>query len=94
MSGKGSREWEKYRNGEELTKSQSIKAMCASCCADYIDGRESCEIEACPLFPFHPYNLNGRKSTRKGNPNPTWLHKGTKEPSQDEEESDEGDEED
>lgn len=75
MTGKGSAELERFKNGEELTKSQSIRAYCALCMCNFTDGRVDCEGYDCPLHPFMFYNPSKRKSTRSGPKNPTWLRK-------------------
>jgi hypothetical protein len=48
----------KYLEGDRLSASQSIKAKCCDCMGDFIDGRNDCEIEDCPLYPLQPYKKN------------------------------------
>ena len=63
MTGIGSASLARFKNGEDLSPLQSIKACCADCVGYYADGRLSCETPDCPLFPFMPYNP--RKKTRQ-----------------------------
>jgi hypothetical protein len=51
----GVRFLEKYWRGEELHLSQMILAKCADCTCYYVDGREDCGMEDCPLHPRMPY---------------------------------------
>jgi hypothetical protein len=61
MSGVGSKSLGRYiATGEQLTKTNAIKAKCSECMVNYIDGRYDCEITACPLHPFMPYR--GKKA--------------------------------
>jgi hypothetical protein len=49
-----------HLKGERLTQRQAILANCCSCLAGYVDGRYSCEIPDCSLFPFMPYRKHKR----------------------------------
>lgn len=60
MTGAGSSDLKRHLTGEALILSQAVKAKCADCMADYADGRVSCELATCPLFPFHVYNPSRR----------------------------------
>ena len=64
MSGAGSTDLKRHLAGQDLTAMQAIKAKCADCTGNYADGRISCELPECPLFPFHPYNASRRISRR------------------------------
>ena len=55
MSGVGCADLRRYREGKRLTLGETVKAMCASCCCEYIDGRVDCGIKSCPLYFFMPY---------------------------------------
>jgi hypothetical protein len=57
MSGAGSADLQRYRQGKKLTRGQAIRAKCADCLADYQDAgsRADCGISECPLYPFMPY---------------------------------------
>jgi hypothetical protein len=49
--------------GDVLTQRQVILAKCCECMGYYIDGRECCGIQTCPLYPFMPYkNRKGVES--------------------------------
>ena len=45
----------RYRNGEKLTLKKACNANCYDCMGGYTDGRYSCMIEGCPLYPYMPY---------------------------------------
>lgn len=75
MTGIGSSLLIAYRQGKDLTTLQAIKAKCADCVGNYADGRVSCEMPECPLFPFHPYNPNRK---RRLNPSRIGLKPGEK----------------
>jgi len=60
MTGSGSSDLRRHLAGETLTLAQAVKAKCAECMCNYVDGRQSCELHECPLFPFHPYNAARR----------------------------------
>ena len=55
IKAKGKNELIKYRNEERLTYKQAILANCYYCTAGYTDGKYSCNIPNCPLYPFMPY---------------------------------------
>ena len=67
MTGIGSADLKRHLAGEDLTPLQAIKAKCADCTGNYTDGRVSCDLKECPLFPYHAYNPY-RKKTRIGRP--------------------------
>ena len=73
MTGIGSSNLAAYREGGDLSAGQSIKAKCADCMADYADGRLSCDMPDCPLWPFMPYNPNKK---RRSNPSRIGLRPG------------------
>jgi hypothetical protein len=54
--------------GKLLTHKQAILAQCYSCTAGYIDGRDDCEFEECPLHQYMPYNKDRAKLRRAGTP--------------------------
>ncbi len=64
MSGAGSTDLKRHMAGMDLTAMQAIRAKCADCTANYADGRISCELKECPLFPYMPYNEARRVSGR------------------------------
>jgi hypothetical protein len=57
MSGKGSAYLKQHIAGKQLTPRQAILAKCAECMTDYVDGRVSCDLPSCPLFPYQPYSV-------------------------------------
>lgn len=65
MTGAGSSDLRRHLAGESLTLSQAVKAKCCNCMAGYVDGRISCELKECPLWPFMPYN-EARRHFRQG----------------------------
>jgi hypothetical protein len=64
MTGMGSTDLKRHLAGIGLTAMQAIRAKCADCTGNYADGRVSCELPECLLFPFHPYNASRRISRR------------------------------
>jgi hypothetical protein len=46
----------KHLKGERLTTLEAIKAKCYDCMNMYADGKVSCNLEACLLFQYMPYN--------------------------------------
>jgi len=65
MTGAGSRDLKRHLAGKILTPSEAIKAKCCDCMAGYVDGRVSCELKGCPLWPYMPYNPS-RRHFRQG----------------------------
>lgn len=61
---KGKKELLKYMDGEDLTLRQSVHAKCYECMGCFVDGKEDCKIEECPLYPWMPYNPNKIMSRR------------------------------
>lgn len=57
----GQKELTSYLRGNRLTLSESILAHCYDCMGFYVDGKDDCEMELCPLYPFMPYNPNKSK---------------------------------
>lgn len=53
---KGNRLLKQYLENESLSVRESITAKCASCMNYYMDGRQSCELPECPLYPYSPYH--------------------------------------
>ena len=51
----GKNQLKRHYKGDRLTQRQMIIAKCADCCGYYVDGRVSCEMPECPLFPHMPY---------------------------------------
>lgn len=66
MSGIGSANLRKYRDGGRLTRAQAIAAMCSWCLCDYTDGRQDCEMPHCPLHPWMPYGKAGETDPDDG----------------------------
>ena len=52
---RGKGELLKHLDGNRLTQRQAILAKCYDCMGYYADGKVSCEIPECPLFPFMRY---------------------------------------
>lgn len=51
----GSNAMKKHMKGIKLTRKEIIQAGCYECMGDYIDGKVSCNIPACPSYPLMPY---------------------------------------
>jgi len=60
---KGRLEFERYKNGAELSMLQAIYAKCYDCEGAYDGGKQDCTAMDCPLHPFMPYNPERRKKT-------------------------------
>ena len=45
----------KYLYGGRLSRGDAAVAKCCECMNNYIDGRVSCGIVTCPLYPYMPY---------------------------------------
>jgi len=50
----------KYSKGGTLTQRQAIHANCYDCMGGYSDGKHSCRIPSCALFPWMPYKDTDR----------------------------------
>ncbi len=63
MTGIGTANLVKYQAGKRLTASASIKAKCAQCMDNYVNGKIDCDLPMCPLHPWQPYakKTNGGK---------------------------------
>lgn len=55
VKAKGRSELLRHLNGEPLTFKQAALANCYECMGGYTDGKYSCKIADCPLYPFMPY---------------------------------------
>ncbi len=55
---KGQVDWDKWKNGEVLTRNEAIKAMCYEC-NGFEEGGVDCDAgngyDNCPLYEFMPY---------------------------------------
>ena len=60
-SARGKKELLKHLSGKKNSFKQAINAKCYDCMGYYIDGRVSCEMPKCPLFPFMNYNPQKEK---------------------------------
>ena len=50
----GATQLRKHLRGGRLTRGQAISAKCCDCNCYYVDGKKSCEMPECPLFPYMP----------------------------------------
>ena len=55
IKARGAKEFLSYSYGKKISLKQSVLAKCFECCGNYMDGKEDCLIEECPLYPFMPY---------------------------------------
>lgn len=46
------------------SRKKAIESKCHDCMAQYVDGKQDCEVVVCPLYPFMPY--------RRKTPNLDW----------------------
>lgn len=51
----GRTERKRHLKGERLTYKEAVYAKCYDCTGDYADGKYSCGITDCSLYPFMPY---------------------------------------
>lgn len=51
----GKKELLKHLKRQRLTQRQAILAKCFECMAGYADGKRSCKMQDCSLWPFMPY---------------------------------------
>ena len=55
IKAKGRKELLRHLKGGRLTPKQAALAKCYECSCRYADGKNSCKMPDCPLFPFMPY---------------------------------------
>jgi|TARA_B100002003_G_scaffold250422_1_gene289793 hypothetical protein len=55
IKSQGRKEMKKHLEGEIFTFKQAVLAKCYHCMCGYTDGKVSCEIPECPLFPIMQY---------------------------------------
>lgn len=51
---KGQTEWHKFLNGEEISRKESMLAMCYQC-NGFEDSRIDCKSYSCPMYAYSPY---------------------------------------
>ena len=51
---KGANEFDKFKKGVKLTRSQAIKAECYECNGEK-ESKEDCLVDTCPLYPYRLY---------------------------------------
>lgn len=51
---KGGREYEKFQNGESLTRKEAMLAQCFVCNGMEESGKD-CLGTSCPLYRYHPH---------------------------------------
>jgi hypothetical protein len=51
----GRMELRKHLAGKRITRNAAIKAKCYDCMGGFTDGKQDCQITACPLYPWMPY---------------------------------------
>lgn len=67
---KGQKEWDMWKNGEELTRTQAIKANCYDC-NGFEEGGTDCDAgngyDNCPLYAYMPYRkeINNKNNVVK-----------------------------
>lgn len=52
---RGQSELKKSLAGKALTRAQATRALCYDCMGGYTDGRYTCGVKDCPLYPWMPY---------------------------------------
>ena len=61
----GNRYLKAHMEGVKLTMKQAILAKCAECLCAFLDGKNDCLQEDCPLHPFMPYRKKDKKEFKK-----------------------------
>lgn len=52
---KGKKHLIKHLEGGKLSRSEAMQAKCYDCMGHFVDGRQDCMLEACPMFNYRPY---------------------------------------
>ncbi len=60
---KGKKELNRHLEGKRLTYRQVVYAKCYDCMGGYVDGRFTCNIPKCPLYPYMTYRENQVRDT-------------------------------
>ncbi len=55
IQARGRGELKKHLAGKKISRAQAMLALCFDCMGGYSDGKKSCEIPDCPLYPWMPY---------------------------------------
>ncbi len=50
----GARQYERFKNGEKLTRKQAMLAKCYEC-NGLEESRIDCEVDTCPMFSYRLY---------------------------------------
>lgn len=59
---KGVKDLNQYRKDHKaLSPKRAIKAFCADCMGEFIDGIKDCNNPKCPLYPHQPYNKHKKE---------------------------------
>jgi|TARA_B100001964_G_scaffold190023_1_gene211900 hypothetical protein len=59
VTAKGRQELKKHLKGKKITYKEAALGKCYECNLGYRDGKFSCEIPGCPLYPSMPYRNKG-----------------------------------
>jgi hypothetical protein len=51
---KGAKEYKRFKDGDKLTRKQSMLAMCYDCNGGD-ESNEDCKGILCPLYEYHPH---------------------------------------
>ena len=70
ITARGRSELCRHYQGQKLTYKQRCLAMCYDCMGGYTNGKVSCEIKDCPLYPVMPFK--NKKKTRSDPENDPW----------------------
>ena len=62
---RGQKELIGHLKGERLTLRQAVYAHCYDCCGFFSDGKVDCGMKKCSLHPFHAYNPNRLKQSKR-----------------------------
>lgn len=67
LPGKDAWELANRGEGDKLSLKQAVLAKCYDCMGGYVDGRQDCGVNTCPLYRWMPYRTTkpAKKYSRK-----------------------------
>ena len=63
LVGIGSSDLTKHRAGERLSAARAVRAKCADCQDNYVNGKNDCNQPKCPLYSWMPYGSEPREKS-------------------------------
>lgn len=62
LKARGKKELIAHLKGEKISRSGGMRAACYQCMGYFVDGRQDCGIETCPMFAWRPFKEKGNKA--------------------------------